>query len=115
MRPGPPSAKLRVAGLLATLACMAAIAPAAMPIAAAASTGFSPAASAQPGELARIAAYWTPERMRSTPPLDAAQGPLEALATASFTPVAEPSVPPFAANGRLFVRQGGERGFCSAT
>jgi V8-like Glu-specific endopeptidase len=108
---------LRVAGPLAALAAVIATVILAVPtVAVADSTRVSPAAPAAAGaELARIAEYWTPARMRSTPPLDAARGPLEQLATASFKPVAEPSVPPFAANGRLFVRQGGERGFCSAT
>ena len=66
------------------------------------------------GEPERIADYWTPARMRSTEPLDASPG--ESLtALASFAPVPEPSVPPYAVNGRLFVRQGNARGFCSAT
>ena len=52
--------------------------------------------------------------MRSTEPLDAS--PRESLtALASFAPVPEPSVLPYAVNGRLFVRQGGQQGFCSAT
>ncbi len=114
MRPGPPSAKLRVAGPLAALALTAAIAVAVAPVAAAAPGRVSPKGPAQPREQARAIAYWTPARMRATPPLDA-RTPLEDLAAASFAPVPEPSVPPFAVNGRLFVRQGGEQGFCSAT
>jgi V8-like Glu-specific endopeptidase len=113
MRFGPPSAKLRVAGPLAALTLFAA-ALAVPPGAAAASARVSPAAPAEAGEAARVADYWTPARMASTPPLDG-PSPLEDLASASFTPVAEPSVIPFSVNGRLFVRQGGERGFCSAT
>src|SRR5262245_64811929 len=99
MRPGPLSAKLRVAGPLAALALIAAIALAAPTVAAAASGRVSPKGPNRPGEVARAIAYWTPARMRATPPLDATR-PLEALATPSFTPVPEPSVPPFAANGR---------------
>jgi hypothetical protein len=50
--------------------------------------------------------------MRSAQPLDAA-GP--SLATASFAPVTEPTLPGHAVNGRLFIRQGESRGYCSAT
>lgn len=114
MRPGPPSAKLRVAGLLAALALIAAIAVVAPSLAAASSRRVSPRGQAGPGEVARTLAYWTPERMRAARPLDGPT-PIEDLASASFAPVAEPSVPPFADNGRLFVRQGSEQGFCSAT
>jgi hypothetical protein len=52
--------------------------------------------------------------MRAAQPLDGPT-PIENLASASFAPVPEPIVPPYAANGRLFVRQGNEQGFCSAT
>jgi hypothetical protein len=52
--------------------------------------------------------------MRSTPPLDAPRGSV-VNALASFAPIAEPTAPPFTVNGRLFVRQGNKRGFCSAT
>jgi hypothetical protein len=76
-----------------------------------------PAATAAPGEVARVRAYWTPERMRTTPPLRplGGGGQLGELATASFLTVTEPDVAPFSVNGRLFVRQGRNRGFCSAT
>jgi V8-like Glu-specific endopeptidase len=52
--------------------------------------------------------------MRNTPPLDAPRGD-DVLAFASFAPVATPTVPPYVVNGRLFVRQGRKRGYCSAT
>lgn len=52
--------------------------------------------------------------MRSTRPLDAS-GPARLTALASFAPIAEPTVSPYSVNGRLFVRQGDKRGFCSAT
>jgi V8-like Glu-specific endopeptidase len=105
---------LRVAGPLAALALIAAILLAAASPAAASSTRVSPPERAQPNEVARALAYWTPERMRAAQPLDGPT-PIEDLASASFAPVSEPSVPPFASNGRLFVRQGSEEGFCSAT
>jgi hypothetical protein len=114
MRLGPPSATLRAAGPLAALALFAALLLAAPAGAAASSGRVHPEGAQDPGELARALAYWTPERMRATPPLDG-PAPIEDLATASFAPVPEPSVPPFAVNGRLFVRQGNEQGFCSAT
>jgi len=105
---------LRVAGPLATLALTAAIVLAAPAAAAADSGRVSPRGGAAPNDVARALAYWTPERMRAAQPLDGPT-PIEDLASASFAPVPEPSVPPFAANGRLFVRQGTEQGFCSAT
>jgi V8-like Glu-specific endopeptidase len=121
MRMGPHSAWLEqpgarsrgAAGALAALACLLAallIAPAGAPAAA----RLHPIATAAKGEAERIADYWTPARMRTARPLDAT--PRSRLtAFASFAPVAEPSVPPFTVNGRLFVRQGRGRGFCSAT
>src|ERR1700720_2638295 len=70
-------------------------------------------ASAAAAEAARVAAYWTPARMRSAPPLD---GPAtEPLASASFLPVENATVPPYAVEGRIFVRQGREEGYCSGT
>jgi hypothetical protein len=110
MRMGSHSAWLRGAGAFATLCCVL-VALLAVPAGAGASARLHPAGASQ-GEAARVARYWTPARMRTTPPLDGAAG---LTAEASFAPVAEPTVPPFAVNGRLFVRQGGKRGFCSAT
>jgi hypothetical protein len=78
-----------------------------------ASMRLHPARAAARGELARVARYWTPARMRSTPPLDA--GWQAGMATASFAPVAEPTIAPYAVNGRLFIKQGNKRGYCSAT
>lgn len=107
---GPHSAWPRAAGAFVALALFASL-----PIAAAGATAsprLHPAADGK-GEIARTDSYWTPARMRATPPLDAPRSSLEALA--SFAPIAEPTVPPFTVNGRLFVRQGSARGFCSAT
>jgi V8-like Glu-specific endopeptidase len=65
---------------------------------------------------ARALRYWTPARMRSAVPLDGIrQSAGETIPTPSFSPVAEPTAQPFAVNGRVFVRQGKERGFCSGT
>jgi V8-like Glu-specific endopeptidase len=97
--------------VLVVLACLAALLA---PPGAAASARLNPARAAGQSEAARTARYWTAARMRATPPLDA--GLTDRLtALASFAQVAEPTVPPFAVNGRLFVRQGEKRGFCSAT
>jgi hypothetical protein len=107
---GPQSARLRAAGALVALGCLLTLALAAP---AGASPRLHPALAGQ-GEAARTARYWTAARMRSTPPLDASGGGrLGALA--SFAPIAEPAIAPFDVNGRLFVRQGNQRGFCSAT
>jgi len=96
-----------------TFACAAALLVT-LPAAAGASARLQPAAAPERGEAARIAAYWTPTRMLAATPLDAPPGAALA-ATTSFAPVAEPAVAPYAVNGRLFVRQGRKRGFCSAT
>jgi hypothetical protein len=98
------------AALLAALVAFAHAAPAAAPAA-----GLHPAAPAARGEIARVERYWTPARMRSTPPLDSLGRGGGALASASFALVAEPTVPPNAVNGRIFIRQGRERGYCSGT
>lgn len=112
MGTGPHSALRRLAGVLATLACLAALL--AMPVASAASARLSPAAAPQRGEAAEVARYWTTARMRTTQPLDAPRG-AALTARASFSPIAEPALPPYAVNGRLFVRQGSQQGACSAT
>jgi len=108
---GPYSAWLRAAGAFVALACALA-ALCAVP-ASATTIRLHPDATSQ-SEAARAARYWTPARMRSTPPLDAPGG-ASLDARVSFAPIAEPAVPPYAVNGRLFVRQGDKRGFCSAT
>ncbi len=111
MRSSPLSVRGRVAGSLAALFCLAATAFASP--AGAAPTRLHPTAAPR-GEAARIADFWTAARMRSTPPLDA---PRRAGLTAqiSFAQVPEPSLPPKAVNGRLFIRQGNKMGYCSAT
>jgi V8-like Glu-specific endopeptidase len=72
------------------------------------------ASASSAGEAARIRAYWTPERMRNTPPLQA-WGRSNPLALASFAPVADATVAPYSVNGRIFVRQGRSKGYCSGT
>jgi hypothetical protein len=111
MRMGPHSAWPRAVGAFAVLGAIAALLAAP---ALAASARLHPAAIPGKGEAARTARYWTAARMRSTPPLDAT-GDGSYAALASFAAIAEPTVPPYTVNGRLFVRQGNKRGFCSAT
>lgn len=111
MRTGPHSAPARAAGAIAALACLLAAASAAP---AAGAARLHPASAAGAAEAARTARYWTAARMRAAQPLDA---PLARRLTAgaSFAQIAEPSVPPNSFNGRLFLRQGKKRGYCSAT
>jgi hypothetical protein len=81
-------------------------------------------ASASPSPRA-IERFWTPARMAAARPLEMSVGrdgrgqvhlgPRPRAATASYSPVATPEVPPYAWNGRLYVRQAGKEGFCSAT
>lgn len=100
----------------AAFACVAMSAGLALPAGATASARLRPAAPASPGEAQRVLDYWTPARMRSAQPLDATRGQLaDPFAHASFAPIPTPTTPPFAVNGRLFVRQGRAKGFCSAT
>ncbi len=113
MRSGPHSAWPRAAGALVALFCLFA-ALIAVPAGATASERLHPTIAADQGETARVARYWTPARMHSAPPLDQSRSE-RPLAFPSFAQVAEPTVPPYAVNGRLFVRQGNKRGYCSAT
>ncbi|HSR94667.1 MAG TPA: hypothetical protein VLK56_07350 [Solirubrobacterales bacterium] len=110
MRMGPHSARPRAAGAFVALACL----PAVLLAAPAGASARLHAASASPGEAARAARYWTAARMRRAQPLDQPRG-AGLTALASFAPTPEPAVPPHSVNGRLFVRQGKQDGFCSAT
>jgi V8-like Glu-specific endopeptidase len=103
---------MRQAGALAVVACLLG-AGLAGPAGAGASVRLHPTVASGPGDAARTARYWTPERMQRAQPLDAPSG--NPLALASFAPVSTPTVVPFAVNGRLFVIQGGKQGYCSAT
>jgi len=117
----------RVASLLAAPFALAAIV--AWP--AAATAAAHPAATAvSPAEArvaARVARYWTPQRMRAARPLDlvverggkgrlrvGAAGPAPG-AGASFLAVSTPDTPPYSFNGRIFIRRGDLDGYCSGT
>jgi V8-like Glu-specific endopeptidase len=111
------SARPRAASLPAALACLVALVFCA-PTQADAGARLHPPAAASAGQLseeaARVARYWTPERMRSTPPLDGGTVP-GGEASASFATVLDATAPPYSVNGRIFVRQGNRRGYCSGT
>lgn len=101
---------MRVAAPLAALLTLALL----LAPGASGSPRLTPSGPVVSDEAARAAEYWTPERMRTTPPLGAGPAALS-RAAASFLQVKEPTVVPRTVNGRLFVRQGRSRGFCSAT
>jgi len=74
----------------------------------------------------RVAEYWTPQRMAEARPLDLVVGadgetrrrlgrPDPAGATASFKQVTTPDVPPYSFNGRIFLRIGRLKAYCSGT
>jgi V8-like Glu-specific endopeptidase len=123
-------ARSRVAGPLATLFALLAIA-AACPAGAAAATPTDAVANAvsatQAREAARVARYWTPARMRGARPLDLVVGASgkarlrvgapakEPTADASFLTVSTPDLPPYSFNGRIFIRRGNLAGYCSGT
>jgi V8-like Glu-specific endopeptidase len=73
----------------------------------------------------QVERFWTPQRRAAARPLQLAVGrdgqgrvhlgPRSRTARASYSVVETPEVAPYAWNGRLYVRQAGEEGFCSAT
>ena len=82
-------------------------------------------ASAERAEAAQTLRYWTPERMESARPLELVVdrqgdpslrfGRPAPLASASFLTVRTPEVPPYSSNGRIFIKIGNKRGYCSGT
>jgi hypothetical protein len=124
MRFGPAARPLQAAlpALLAILALTPTAGAAqrlrapAPPLAGASSTGV---------EAARVLRYWTPERMAGARPLDLVlegrKGPSLRLgrpaagANASFLTVGTPEVPPYSVNGRIFIKIGKDRAYCSGT
>jgi hypothetical protein len=73
----------------------------------------------------QVEGFWTPRRMAAARPLemtvgrdggaDVHLGPSRPVARASYSLVAAPEAAPYAWNGRLYVLQDGQEGFCSAT
>jgi hypothetical protein len=106
--------------LLALLALTSAPAAGATPRAHAPAGPLASAAA----EAARVRRYWTPARMASARPLDlvadrdggtSLKAGRPSPAAASFLAVPEPEEPPYSINGRIFVKQGSLRGYCSGT
>jgi hypothetical protein len=114
---GNPAAARRrgVASIAAGIAVLAGVLPIAYASAA-------PASHPSPRQIER---FWTPRRMAAARPLemtvggngraDVHLGRRPAAARASYSLVETPETAPYAYNGRLFVRQSGREGFCSAT
>ncbi len=108
------------AALLAAAVCLGA-----GPAAAAPPTGHQAAAARERREVARVERFWTPARMRGTRPLELVVdragrahtrlGPADTAASASFVPVSTPDTPPYSVNGRIFIRRGKLRAYCSGT
>lgn len=102
-----------------------ALVPGAEDPASAHASGVSPHRSTEHAAVNRVLRYWTPARMRSARPLDLVldgsggailhPGRAAPAASASFLAVAEPETPPNSVNGRIFVKQGTLRGYCSGT
>ncbi len=122
-------ARVRVAGLLAAaVALLAALFACPGGALAGARThpdaGLASASDAR-AEAARVARYWTPERMRNARPLDLVVGPNgrhhlrvgapDPAASASFLTVSTPDIAPYSFNGRIFIRRGKLAGYCSGT
>ena len=83
-------------------------------------------ASAARAEADRVRRYWTPQRMESARPLELVLDgrgkpdlrfgrPAPPMASASFLTVGTPEVPPYSFNGRIFIKIGDKRGYCSGT
>lgn len=82
-------------------------------------------ASAERTEAARTLRYWTPQRMETARPLELVLdrkgepslrfGRPAPVAGASFLTVGTPTVPPYSFNGRIFIKVGNKRGYCSGT
>lgn len=135
MRWRPHRADRRLAGPLAILLALAAVALSCPggalagarthpPLAAATASTAGP--STVGAEAARVLRFWTPERMRKARPLGLVREPggraklrlgTAALdgASASFLAISNPNVFPYAVNGRIFIRRGKLEGYCSGT
>ena len=117
---------------LAALAALTALLASPLAAGPAAADSFTPAPSARPSlseaaAIARVERFWTPQRMAAARPLDYVSdgsgrpqlhpGPPEpaAGASASYAPVQTPHQPPYSVEGRIFLKQGGFKGYCSGT
>lgn len=117
--------RLRTAGLLCLLASLLTAPGAAAVPRSRAPVGALASASAEGATALRVRRYWTTARMASARPLDLVVGrggtaPIRAgapspTAAASFLAVATPEEAPYSVEGRIFVKQGNLRGYCSGT
>jgi hypothetical protein len=130
MHPHPPGlGRIKLSLLLLVVALSLGLVAMAE-LAAAAPRNHSPAAplagiSAQRAAAVSTLRYWTPQRMASARPLELVLDPEgepsirfgrpAPLAGASFLAVPTPEVPPYSFNGRIFIRVGDKRGYCSGT
>jgi hypothetical protein len=129
MQRRPYRAHSRVAGPLAALVAIVATVlacPGGATAAARTHAGGIAGASQIRAEAARVARYWTPQRMRSARPLDLVVdaggrgrihvgAPVAPGASASFLAISTPDIPPYSVNGRIFIRRGKLAGYCSGT
>ncbi len=117
--------RLHVTCLLALLALLAADPAVGATPRAHAPAGAVASASSEAAAVRRVIRYWTPERMASARPLDLVArrdgtkrihpGRLPSAAAASFLAVPTPEEAPYSVEGRIFVKQGDLRGYCSGT
>ncbi|HYC82324.1 MAG TPA: hypothetical protein VEB65_11095 [Solirubrobacterales bacterium] len=117
-----------LASLAALFASLLAAGPAVAGLAVAGTPSPAPGGPSlsETAEIARVERFWTPQRMAEARPLDYVSdgsgrprlrpGPPDpAGASASYAPVKTPEVPPYAVEGRIFVKQGNLKGYCSGT
>ena len=81
--------------------------------------------AAERSPASRTLRYWTPERMESARPLEFVLdhegqpslrfGRPVSGASASFLTIKTPEAPPYSFNGRIFIKIGNKRGYCSGT
>jgi hypothetical protein len=119
--------RLRSRALATLAALVAALACAATATAAPAASLSGGPSLAEAAAIARVERFWTPRRMAEARPLDyvsdgsgrprlrAGSPQAAGGASASYAPVPTPEVPPFAVEGRIFVKQGKLKGYCSGT
>jgi hypothetical protein len=101
------------------------LAPSASALAVGRARSPAPAPGSEAATEARTLRYWTPQRMRQARPFDRVRGADDSdrpraahrdpLASASFLTIPTPDQPPYSVNGRIFLKQGGLRGYCSGT
>jgi V8-like Glu-specific endopeptidase len=129
----PTPVRPRSQGVLATLAATVAALACAVPAPATAAppsaAGFGASPSlAEAAAVAKVERFWTPRRMAEARPLDLVvdgggrsrlrpgnPGPAAGGASASYAPVQTPEAPPYSVEGRIFIKQGRLKGYCSGT